>query len=97
MTGRVVIERDGVPAWEGPFDCGEDALYFKIQDMVDNLFEYPALRRPGLVNYVLLGADKASFHDGFRIAHGDRITIDFKSHGVVLDNEVTFTQSNYPA
>ncbi|MGV9268681.1 fumarylacetoacetate (FAA) hydrolase [Kitasatospora sp. NPDC003701] len=92
VTGRVVIERDGVPAWEGPFDCGEDALYFRIQDMVDNLFEYPALRRPGLVNYVLLGADKASFHDGFRIAHGDRITIDFKSHGVVLSNEVTFGQ-----
>ncbi|MFJ4675556.1 aminotransferase class I/II-fold pyridoxal phosphate-dependent enzyme [Kitasatospora sp. NPDC088783] len=90
VTGRVTIERDGATAWEGPFDCGEDALYFKVQAMVDNLFEYPALRRPGLVHYLLLGADQASYHDGFRIADGDRITIDVSSHGVVLSNQVVF-------
>ncbi|MFC7897502.1 fumarylacetoacetate (FAA) hydrolase [Streptomyces sp. NPDC057381] len=90
VTGTTVIERDGVTAWEGPFDCGADALYFDVQAMVDNLFEYPALRRPGLVNYVLLGADEASFHDGFRIADGDRITIDVKSHDVTLSNPVRF-------
>ncbi|GAA3310587.1 hypothetical protein [Streptomyces cinereospinus] len=28
VTGRVTIERDGDTAWEGPFDCGEDALSF---------------------------------------------------------------------
>ncbi|MGK5732055.1 fumarylacetoacetate (FAA) hydrolase [Streptomyces sp. URMC 124] len=90
VTGRVTIERDGVAAWEGNFDCGEDSLYFKVKDMTDHLFGYPAVRRPGLVNYVLLGADEASFHDGFRIADGDRITIDVKSHGVVLANTVSF-------
>ncbi|MFC7310314.1 fumarylacetoacetate (FAA) hydrolase [Streptomyces monticola] len=90
VTGTTVIERDGVTAWEGSFGCGADALYFKVQDMADNLFEYPALRRPGLVNYILLGADEASFHDGFRIADGDRITIDVKSHDVVLSNPVRF-------
>ncbi|MFE2914250.1 aminotransferase class I/II-fold pyridoxal phosphate-dependent enzyme [Kitasatospora indigofera] len=90
VTGRVTIERDGAPAWEGPFDCGEDALYFRVRAMVDNLFEYPALRRPGLVNYILLGADRASYHDGFRIADGDRITIDVQSHDVVLSNQVVF-------
>ncbi|MGW4809815.1 aminotransferase class I/II-fold pyridoxal phosphate-dependent enzyme [Kitasatospora sp. NPDC004272] len=90
VTGRVTIERDGATAWEGPFDCGEDALYFKVRAMVDHLFEYPALRRPGLVHYLLLGADKASYHDGFRIADGDRITIDVSSHGVVLSNQVVF-------
>ncbi|GGO27534.1 hypothetical protein GCM10010116_55200 [Microbispora rosea subsp. aerata] len=90
VTGRVTIERDGGTAWEGNFDCGEDALYFRVQDMIDHLFQYPALRRPGLVNYVLLGADKASFHDGFTIADGDQITIDVKSHDVVLSNTVRF-------
>jgi hypothetical protein len=90
VTGRVTIERDGVSAWEGNFDCGEDALYFKVTDMTDHLFTYPAVRRPAMVNYILLGADEASFHDGYRIADGDRITIDVKSHGVVLANTVQY-------
>ncbi|MGA5281912.1 hypothetical protein ACPCSK_16025 [Streptomyces griseoincarnatus] len=46
------------------------------------------MRRPGLVNYVLLGADEASFHDGFRIADGDRVAIDVKSHGVAFGNTI---------
>ncbi|MFD7230346.1 fumarylacetoacetate (FAA) hydrolase [Streptomyces sp. NPDC059881] len=90
VTGRVTIERDGATAWEGGFDCGGDALYFRVRDMVDHLFSFPAVRRPGLVNYVLLGADEASFHEGFRIADGDRIAIDVKSHGVVFENTVRY-------
>jgi hypothetical protein len=88
VTGRVTIRRDGATAWEGNFDCGADALYFRVEDMVEHLFSFPAVRRPGLVNYVLLGADEASFHDGFRIVGGDRIAIDVKSHDVTFENEV---------
>lgn len=91
VTGRVTIVRDGATAWEGPFDCGGDALYFDIADMAAHFFSFPAARRPGLVNYLLLGADEASFHDGFRIADGDRISIDVKSHGVAFANTVRFT------
>ncbi|MUL41074.1 fumarylacetoacetate (FAA) hydrolase [Streptomonospora sp. PA3] len=89
-TGRVTIERGRETAWEGEFDCGADALYFPIEDMMNNLFFYPALRRPFLVNYVLLGADRASFHDGFRIADGDRVAIHFTDHDVVVSNTVEF-------
>ncbi|WP_406359639.1 fumarylacetoacetate (FAA) hydrolase [Streptomyces sp. NBC_00715] len=100
VTGRVTIVRDGATAWEGSFDCGDDALYYRVQDMADHLFTFPAVRRPGLVNYVLLGADEASFHDGFRIADGDRIAIDVKSHGVTFENQVRYvspTLSTTPA
>ncbi|WP_329209369.1 fumarylacetoacetate (FAA) hydrolase [Streptomyces sp. NBC_00683] len=90
VTGRVTIVRDGATAWEGSFDCGADALYFRVQDMAAHLFSFPAVRRPGQVNYVLLGADEASFHDGFRIADGDRIAIDVKSHGVAFENTVRY-------
>lgn len=89
-TGRVTIERDGATAWEGKFSCGADSLYFKVQDMADHLFTYPAVRRPGMVNYVLLGADEASFHDGFRITDGDRVTIEVESHEVVLSNVIQY-------
>ncbi|MEU6389598.1 fumarylacetoacetate (FAA) hydrolase [Streptomyces sp. NPDC046939] len=91
VTGRTTILRDGATAWEGSFDCGGDALYFRVADMAAHFFTFPAVRRPGLVNYLLLGADEASFHDGFRIADGDRVAIEVKSHGVTLDNTVRFT------
>ncbi|MFI0418881.1 FAH family protein [Spongiactinospora sp. 9N601] len=90
VAGRIVIERAGATAWEGPFACGSDAIYHRVPDMVGNLFSYPAVRRPGLVNYLLLGADKASYHDGFTIADGDRLTIEVTSHDVVLSNVVEY-------
>ncbi|MGW6919251.1 fumarylacetoacetate (FAA) hydrolase [Kitasatospora sp. NPDC054939] len=96
VNGRVTIERDGRTAWEGDFDCGEDALYFTARRMAEHLFSYPAVRRPGLVNYVLLGADKASFHDGFRIADGDRVSIAVKSHGVELANAIRYVPVEQP-
>ncbi len=36
------------------------------------------------------GADRSSFDDGYRIADGDRITVDVSSHGVVLSNVVQY-------
>ncbi|MBH0779291.1 fumarylacetoacetate (FAA) hydrolase [Nocardia bovistercoris] len=88
VTGRVAIDRADGLAWEGTFRCGAEALHFPAKGMADNLLSYPALHRPGLVNYLLLGADEASFHDGFRLTHGDRVTIEFASHDVVLENTV---------
>lgn len=88
VSGQVTIERDKATAWAGQFQCGADSLHFPVEGMMRHLLSYPALRRPGLVNYVLLGADRASFHDGFRIAHGDRITIEVTTHDVVLSNAV---------
>jgi len=90
VTGSVTIERDGAKAWQGDFPCGSDSIYHRIQDMADYLFSYPVLRRPGLVNYLFLGADKATYHDGFRIENGDRMVLDVSSHGVVLANQVRY-------
>jgi len=90
VTGRIVVERAGETAWEGPFSCGADSIFQRVDDMVDNLFSYPPLRRPGLVNYLLLGADKASYHDGFLLADGDLLTIEVTSHDVVLANAIRY-------
>ncbi|WP_371480496.1 fumarylacetoacetate (FAA) hydrolase [Kitasatospora sp. NBC_00315] len=93
VTGRMTIEREGATAWGGDFSCGLDSLYHRVEDMTQYLFSYPLLRRPGLVNYLLLGADKASYHDGFRIEDGDRLVIDVTSHGVELANVVQYGQA----
>ncbi|WP_217246833.1 fumarylacetoacetate (FAA) hydrolase [Streptomyces sp. AC602_WCS936] len=89
-TGRVSVERGGETVWQGDFSCGADSIFHRFPDMTDYLFSYPMLRRPGLVNYLFLGADKATYHDGFRIDDGDRMVIDVASHGVVLDNTVRY-------
>ncbi|GAA2126026.1 hypothetical protein GCM10009759_78270 [Kitasatospora saccharophila] len=93
VTGRVTVERDGAAAWQGDFSCGLDSLFQRVEDMTAHLFAHPLLRRPGLVNYLLLGADKATYHDGFRIEDGDRLVLDVTSHGVVLDNTVQYGQA----
>ncbi|HEV2640181.1 MAG TPA: hypothetical protein VGX23_33915 [Actinocrinis sp.] len=90
VTGTVTVERDGEPAWQGPFSCGTDSIFQRIPDMTGFLFSHPTLRQPGLVNYLFLGADKATYHDGFRIENGDRMVLDVSSHGVVLANTVKY-------
>lgn len=97
VTGITRIQRAGEVVWEGKFNCGGDALYFDIDKMAQHLFSYPALHRPGMVHYVLLGADEASFHDGFHIAHADRVSLEFTSHDVVLANDIAFTEASLGA
>ena len=93
VSGITRIERGGEVVWEGKFSCGGDSLYFDVEKMAQHLFSYPALHRPGMVHYVLLGADQASFHDGFRIAHADRVCLEFTSHDVTLSNDIVFAEA----
>ncbi|MFF7134217.1 FAH family protein [Streptomyces sp. NPDC008196] len=88
VTGHVTIERDGEPSWRGEFTTGTKALHYGLDAIMSELFSYDALSTPGRVHYVYLGADRSSFHAGFRIADGDRVTLDFASHGVALSNTV---------
>ncbi|MER6285415.1 FAH family protein [Streptomyces sviceus] len=88
VTGQVTIERDGEPGWRGEFTTGTKALHYGLDAIMSELFSYDALCVPGRVHYVYLGADRSSFHDGFRIADRDRVTLDFASHGVTLSNTV---------
>ncbi|MBT2459029.1 FAH family protein [Streptomyces sp. ISL-86] len=93
VTGHVTVERAGQPAWEGEFKTGLDALYYPVESMTGHLFAYPPLRRPGTVHYVFLGADRSSFHAGFRIGDGDVVSLDFTSHGVTVANSVHWLQA----
>lgn len=88
VVGRVTIERDGEPCWRGEFTTGTEALHYGLDAIMSELFSYGALLAPGRVHYVYLGADRSSFHDGFRMADRDRVTLDFTSHGVTLSNTV---------
>ncbi|MCX5589158.1 FAH family protein [Streptomyces erythrochromogenes] len=90
-TGEVVIERGGSPAWKGSFTTGTDAIHYDVAAMMDRLFAHRSLHRPGRVHYVYIGADRSSFHDGFRTADGDRVAIDVTSHGVRFAHPLAWT------
>ncbi len=90
-TGEVTVERDGTVAWKGAFTTGTDALHYDLTTMMSRLFSYRALHHPGRVHYVFIGADRSSFHAGFRITDGDRVTIDVESHGVQLSHPLAWT------
>ncbi|MGC0313683.1 fumarylacetoacetate hydrolase family protein [Kitasatospora acidiphila] len=94
VTGEIVIERNGSPAWKGHFRTGTDALHYDLPTMMARLFAYRALHRPGRVHYVYLGADRGSFHAGFRIADGDRVALDIASHGVTLSHPLAWTEES---
>ncbi|MEV7343326.1 FAH family protein [Streptomyces sp. NPDC093544] len=88
VTGQVAIERGAEEVWRGTFTTGTKALHYGLRDMMSELFSYEGLSHPGRVHYVYIGADRASFHDGFTIADQDRIEIHFATHGVTLTHTV---------
>lgn len=88
VTGRVTVERDGGPGWQGDFTTGTKALHYGLDGMMSELFSYGTLRRPGLVHYVFIGADRSSFHGGYRMTDQDRVTLEFTSHDVTLSNRI---------
>lgn len=91
VTGETTITRGGTRVWQGPFTTGAKALYYELPAMVEELFSYPALRRPGVVHYLYLGADRSSFHGGFEMADGDEIGLDFATHAVTLAHPVRWS------
>ncbi|MFJ6721717.1 FAH family protein [Streptomyces sp. NPDC091259] len=91
-AGEVVIERNGATAWKGAFTTGTDAIHYDVAAIMDRLFAHRALHRPGRVHYVYIGADRSSFHGGFRAADGDRVTIDVSSHGVRMSHSLAWTR-----
>ncbi|MCP3820219.1 FAH family protein [Streptomyces sp. A3M-1-3] len=90
VTGRVTIERDGREAWRAPFATGTRAMHYRLEDIMPALFGHRALLHPGRVHYVYIGADRSSFHGGFQIADGDRVTLEFAEHGVTVSNTVSW-------
>ncbi|WP_406482005.1 FAH family protein [Streptomyces platensis] len=90
VTGETTIERDGAVVWSGPFTTGTEALFYDLDTIMSTLMDYEALHRPGRVHYVFIGADRSSFHAGHEMANGDRVMLDFASHGVTLANRLVW-------
>jgi hypothetical protein len=90
VNGRVTITRQGTKAWRGDFTTGTKALHYGLDEMMSGLFAHQVLLSPGRVHYVFIGADRSSYHAGFRIADGDRVSIEFTSEGVTLANTVSW-------
>ncbi|MDT0445410.1 FAH family protein [Streptomyces johnsoniae] len=97
VTGETVIERGGALVWKGPFTTGTSALHYDLDTMMATLFAHESLHWPGRVHYVYMGADRSSFHGGHAMADGDRVTLDFRSHGIQLTNPLVRMPEPRPA
>ncbi|EST24032.1 hypothetical protein N566_25240 [Streptomycetaceae bacterium MP113-05] len=90
VEGRVKIIRQGTEAWQGGFATGTKALHYGLDEMMSGLFAHPALLYPGRVHYVFIGADRSSYHAGFRIVDGDHVTVEFTGAGVTVSNTISW-------
>ena len=87
-SGTSTIERNGRVVWSGSFETGLDVIAFDVETLAANIFANPTLRRPGTVHYLFLGADQSSTESSGNLSIGDRVTLSFQTHGVMLSNAI---------
>lgn len=79
VQGRTSIYRAGNLHWEQEFRTGLSCLCYDVDDLFNTLWQHPALRLPGTLIYLYLGADRNSADAGIQLSHGDTVVCDFES------------------
>jgi len=92
VSGRVEIERAGSVLWSKEFRAGESHMNYSLARVEQNLFRYPAHRRPGDAYVHYLGAAVPPFEDGSALEDGDAVLISFEGFGKPLRNPITRQQ-----
>ncbi|MOA51023.1 hypothetical protein D3C78_1741150 [compost metagenome] len=86
LTGTCDIYRNEQAIFSSVFETGIDQLYYKQDQLIDTLFRSPALRQPGLVHYIYIGADRNSYDHGYSLIDGDTISLRFNELDLELTN-----------
>lgn len=86
LTGTCNVYRNEKAVFSSAFETGIDQLYYKQEDLIDTLFRSPALRQPGLVHYLYIGADRNSYDHGHSLIDGDTISLRFNELDLGLSN-----------
>ena len=86
VPGVATIERDGRPVWTREIATGETEMCHSLANIEHHHFKFEAHRRPGDLHVHYYGACALSFGDGFQLAHGDVMNIQFNGFGRPLRN-----------
>lgn len=93
VPGVATIERDGQPVWTKEITTGETAMCHSLANIEHHHFKFEAHRRPGDLHVHYYGACALSFGDGFQLAHGDVMKIQFTGFGRALRNPLNIVRS----
>jgi len=84
IQGSVEIRRGGAEVWSAPLAMGGNGL----ENIENNLFSYPAHRRPGDVHVHFLGSPTSSHASGVRLETGDQMIVAWDGFGRPLINRL---------
>jgi hypothetical protein len=96
VPGHIEIERAGSVLWSKQFRAGESLMHYNLARVEQNLFRYPAHRRPGDAYIHYLGAAVPPFEDGSVLQDGDAVTISFNGFGKPLRNPIVRQPGHAP-
>lgn len=88
LTGTCKVFRNKQAVFSSDFETGIEQLHYKQDQMVDTLFRSSALRHPGLVHYIFIGADRNSYDHGHSLIDGDTILLRFNELDLELSNRL---------
>ena len=93
MSGTARILRGGKTLWARSIATGAENMSHTVANLEHHHFKYPAHCRPGDVHIHFFGADAFSFGDGFEMADGDVMEIEFTGFGRPLANPIRIDRS----
>lgn len=88
ISGRVIIERRGLPLWEKALLSGEANMSHSLENIEHHHFKYSAHCRPGDAHVHFFGAAALSYSHGILLESGDTIDIAWEGFGRPLRNSV---------
>lgn len=86
LTGTCNVLRNDKAVFSSAFETGIDQLYYRQEQLIEHLFRSPALRQPGLMHYLYIGADRNSYDHGHSLIDGDTISLRFNELGLDITN-----------
>ncbi len=96
VSGTVEIKRKNKFIWRAIFNTGLSNMVHSLENIEHYLFKNAALRNPGDVHIVYLGADKISYQDDITLQSGDTVSIRSSLFNFPLINTVQAEKSkNY--
>ncbi|WP_277374783.1 hypothetical protein [Pseudomonas sp. AA-38] len=93
LTGTCNVYRNEQQVFSSAFETGIDQLHYKQEQLIDTLFRSPALRQPGLVHYIYIGADRNSYDHGHTLTDGDTVSLHFRELNLGLTNPLALQGS----
>ena len=94
VPGSVSVERAGKTIWSKEIATGEAEMCHSLANIEHHHFKFEGHRRPGDVHVHYFGAVSLSFGDGWQLADGDLMAVQWSGFGRALRNPLRIEPKN---